>query len=92
MEEPRDAVAALAAAGEEEEEEDEEVQRFLRRGPWRPRDEERPGASGALLIAEGAKRSSPTPSTRDRLLGVRGGPGALRATCASVTATRMQLK
>ena len=56
------------------------------------REEERPGASGALLIAEGAKRSSPTPSTRDRLLGVGGGPGALRATCASVTATRMQLK
>ena len=40
------------------------------------REEERPGASGALLIAEGAKRSSPTPSTRDRILGVRGGPGA----------------
>ena len=34
------------------------------------------GASGALLIAEGARRSSPTPSTRDRILGVRGGPGA----------------
>ena len=33
-------------------------------------------APGALLIAEGAKRSSPTPSTRDRILGVRGGPGA----------------
>ena len=29
------------------------------------REEERLEASGALLIAEGAKRSSPTPSTRD---------------------------
>ena len=51
---------------------------FAARGALRAlRDEERPGASGALLIAEGARtRSSPTPSTRDRILGVRGGPGA----------------
>ena len=32
-----------------------------------------PGGRGGR---EGAKLSSPTPSTRDRILGVRGGPGA----------------